>query len=114
MLISGWKAELFASQAEVLVPAKALVNDASIVQLQQPQVDYYHLLFVRHEVVYANGAPSESLYASDLSAPELSAQHRQELSAVFPDLDLDYGKAARACLTVQQGMALRPDSGLFG
>ena len=109
MLISGWKAELFASQSEVLVPAKALVNDASIVELHQAQVDYYHLLFARHEVVYANGAPSESLYASDLSAPQLSAAHRQELSTVFPDLDLGFGKTARACLTVRQGLAFRPN-----
>jgi hypothetical protein len=45
----------------MLIPAQALVNGASISQPEATaEVRYFHLEFDAHEVIYAEGAPSES------------------------------------------------------
>ena len=60
MLISGWQAELFYGQEEVLVAAKHLVNDTSITRQEGGMIDYIHLLFDTHQIVFGAGVPSES------------------------------------------------------
>ncbi len=50
----------------VLIPASALVNGVSIVQATQVQtVEYFHLELATHDVIVANGAPSESFLDDD-------------------------------------------------
>ncbi|MBD3665453.1 Hint domain-containing protein [Sulfitobacter aestuariivivens] len=62
MLLSGWRAELHFGQSEVLVAAKHLVNGTSIRPVMGGTVDYIHLIFDRHEIVFGAGIPSESFY----------------------------------------------------
>lgn len=50
------------------------------------QVEYFHLLFDDHEVIFADGAPTESLYLGSEALKALPAQSKEELSAIFPDL----------------------------
>ena len=50
------------------------------------KVTYIHLMFDAHQIVFANGAPSESLYPGPLALRGLSNQARTELRAIFPDL----------------------------
>jgi plastocyanin len=45
---------------DVLIPIKFLVNGATIVQLDVASVTYYHLELPRHDVVLAEGLPTES------------------------------------------------------
>lgn len=49
-------------------------------------VTYYHLLFDTHEIVFANGAPSESLLVTEHALAAMTAEARQELLALFPAL----------------------------
>lgn len=105
MLMTGWKAELLSGQSEVLVPARALLNDRDVLQTPVSEATYYHLLLDRHEVIYANETPSESLHASQMDLSLASAQQRHELNALVPDLHLGFGAATRECLTVSQGRA---------
>jgi hypothetical protein len=105
MLIMGWKSELLSGQSEVLVPARALINGRDVVQPHADHAVYFHLLLDRHEVIYANEAPSESLHASHMDLKDASAQQRAELIQLVPELHLGYGPAARQCLTVSQGRA---------
>ena len=45
----------------VLIPAKALVNDSTIVQERGlDRIDYFHIELDQHSVILAEGAPSES------------------------------------------------------
>ena len=44
----------------VLVPAFALVNDATITWDPRPSIDYHHIECAAHDLVLANGAPSET------------------------------------------------------
>ena len=62
MLVSGWKAEVMFGEAELLVAAKDLINDTSIRPADVGEVEYFHMLFDAHEIVFANGAPAESLH----------------------------------------------------
>jgi hypothetical protein len=85
MLISGWRAELFFGEAEVLVPAKQLVNGRTVLPFLTPVVDYFHLLFDQHEIVFAEGAPTESFYPGG-SVLAADRDIYVEVLALFPAL----------------------------
>ena len=85
MLIEDWRAAYFCGLSEVFVPAKHLVNGTTVTQVEGGMVDYMHLLFETHEVIYAFGQPSESYFpghALDSGDRALQA----ELSELFPRL----------------------------
>ena len=46
-------------------------------------VEYYHLVFDQHEIVIANGPPSESFF---LRPEALKAEALEEITALFPTL----------------------------
>jgi len=99
MLITGWKAQLLFGEDELLVPAKALINHDTVYipDISKP-VTYIHLLFDQHEVITADGAPTESLHAGQLSKGLLPDAQRDELLDLFPELrthDGSYGPTAR-------------------
>ena len=49
-------------------------------------VAYIHLLFDRHEVITANGAPCESLHTGPEAIKSIPTAARSELFAIFPEL----------------------------
>lgn len=64
-------------------------------------VIYMHLLFDQHEVVFANGLASESLYPGASALQTVGAAARRELFQLFPDLaeggvTVTYGNPARS------------------
>jgi hypothetical protein len=72
---------------EVLVAAKHLVGLPGIeIALDQEEVRYWHFMFDGHQVVFANGAPTESLFAGKESLKSLQPGQRAELRAIFPEL----------------------------
>jgi len=50
------------------------------------QVTYIHLMFSAHQIVFANGAPSESFYPGPMALDALAKPARDELSGLFPTL----------------------------
>jgi autotransporter passenger strand-loop-strand repeat protein len=51
---------------DVLIPAAALVNGSTVVQLETvDQVDYFHLELETHDIILAEGAPSETFVDDD-------------------------------------------------
>ncbi len=50
------------------------------------KVTYIHLMFDAHQIVFANGAPSESFYPGAMALAALSDPARDELRLLFPDL----------------------------
>lgn len=70
---------------------------------------YYHLLFDQHEIIYANGAPTESFHPGDLSLTGLDRAARQEVLELFPELSTrtaSYGPAAKPVLRGFEAKAL--------
>lgn len=72
--------------AEILVQAKHLVDDDRVWRREGGFVDYYCLIFDRHEIIYAEGIPSESLLVTEETTRLLPAELADELLARFPGL----------------------------
>lgn len=77
---------------EVLVTAKQLLMLPGIdIAHDIDEVTYFHFIFDQHEVVYANGAASESLYPGPKALKTVSAESRIEILILFSELsDIDY------------------------
>ena len=110
MLLRGWQASLMFGEAEVLVAAKALVNDRTIRVQEGGTVEYFHMLFDRHEIVFAEGAASESFHPGQQGWKALDEGTRVEILDLFPELadgGFDgYGPAARLSLKDYEGRIL--------
>lgn len=101
MLFGNHRSRMHLGQSEVLVCAKHLVNGTNITRNIGGEVTYLHMLFDRHEIVYADGTASESFHPRDISMQAISDKARNEIFDLFPDLRADpsaYGNTARKCL----------------
>ncbi len=98
MLVSGWKAELLFGETEVLMPAIELVNGDTVFQAVVPEVEYFHLLFARHEIIFAEGCPSESLDPLKEAVGRFGHEAQAEILSLFPELA--YKRRAEARVTV--------------
>ncbi|PTM92872.1 Hint domain-containing protein, partial [Rhodovulum imhoffii] len=92
ILVSSPIALRMFGEAEVLVAAKNLVFLEGIdFAHDQTEVTYVHFLFDRHEVVFSNGARTESLYTGPQALKSVSPQASQEILSLFPELaGVDY------------------------
>ncbi len=103
ILLTGWKAQLYFGEDEILVPAKTLVNGQTIRRVSGGWVHYVHILFDTHEIVEVEGCPAESLYLGAQSIAGLSQAARDELSALFPELEAPAGGFRRTARPVLRG-----------
>lgn len=96
---TGWKAELYAGEPEVLVKAIHLVRAGCLTQDHSgAPVTYHHLLFARHEIIRAEGLWSESYYPGPATLAGYDADVQEELLSLFPELATNpasYGPSAR-------------------
>ncbi|MCQ0092070.1 Hint domain-containing protein [Roseovarius sp. M141] len=85
MLIRSAIATRMFDRSEVLVPAKKLLalDGVDIVE-DATEVEYFHILFDRHEIIIANGAPSESLFTGSEALKSLSLEAYEEITTLFP------------------------------
>lgn len=73
--------------AEVLVAAKQLCQiDGIDVVDDADEVTYFHMLFERHEIVFANGAEAESLFTGPEALKSVGKLARNEIFTLFPQL----------------------------
>ncbi|MEM8870144.1 MAG: Hint domain-containing protein [Pseudomonadota bacterium] len=88
MLISDWKAEALYGLPSALVAAKDLINDQSIYRdTSISEVEYVHVLFDRHEIIFAEGAETESFHPHADGLAAVDADARSELLELFPELE---------------------------
>ncbi len=87
ILLEDTYTEILFGEPRALCAAVALVNGHSIV-VQPPStpVEYIHLLFDRHEVLFVDGLASESFHPSSAGLENLSTSARDEVFALFPEL----------------------------
>lgn len=81
---------------ELLVQARHLVDEDRVLLRPGGFVDYYSLAFDRHEIIYAQGIPCESLMITEATVSRLPESLATELKARFPDLSQaqHYGQEA--------------------
>ncbi|WP_319824249.1 Hint domain-containing protein [Thalassovita sp.] len=111
MLYRSPDATLLFGAPEVLVTARHLVNGSTIRQMEKDQIDYVHVLFDRHEIIFAEGVPSESFHPGRHGLHGIMDHAREELFALFPDLRNDpdsFGDTARRCLKEYEAKLLQP------
>ncbi|WP_147107287.1 Hint domain-containing protein [Tateyamaria sp. syn59] len=108
VLLSGWKCELLYGSPEVLCAAKQLCDGDRIAHAPRDRVTYFHMMFERHEIVWADGARLESFFVGDhIAAADMGPY--AELLELFPELAAK-GEAAmqmaRPCLKSFEAQAL--------
>ncbi len=85
----------------VLVPARCLVNSTTIIQERGlPRADYIHLELDSHDVLVAEGAPSESFMDDDSRSLFHNAP---EFAELYPDASAPTGFCARR---IESGLEL--------
>lgn len=102
VLLHSPMAELSFGQAEVLVMAKALVDDVSVRRCPMPRADYLHLMLDNHEVVFSEGVPAETLFTGSVTMDVMSPEALAELYAIFPDLDTARTQCSHMVLTTAE------------
>lgn len=102
ILIKDVLAELLFGEAEVLVAARDLINDRTVRQIEGGYVDYYHILFDQHEVIFSAGLETESFQPGPQIVHSFEADMVEEIRALFPELKPEtgegYGASARPSL----------------
>ncbi|RJE82547.1 Hint domain-containing protein [Paracoccus onubensis] len=91
---------------EILVPAKDLLmlEGVEVVADLEP-VEYFHFIFDQHEVVYANGAETESLYPGPEAVKMIGSAAMEELLLLFPQLNEWNGQPSPARLLARGAKA---------
>ncbi len=108
MLIKSPAAALLFGAQEILASARHLVNGTDIIQLPSQVVTYVHLMFDQ-EIIYAEGAPTESLFPGSSAIENLPPDMRDSLFQAHPELrsgNAKYTETARLCLTGMEARTL--------
>jgi hypothetical protein len=108
----------------LLIPAKALINGASITQLNRKSVTYYHIELATHGILLAEGTPAESYLESgnrgafENGGPAVTllpdfAQTAREAKGCAPFAESGGRvEAIRARILARAGAATTQDAGL--
>lgn len=109
MVVSDARVSTLFSEEEVLVPAKALVDGDRIYRKPGGEVTYFHILFDQHEVIFAEGAPTESLFLGEATLSGFPAESKAEVLSLFPELNGRLplpGEVARPVLNLAEAKLL--------
>ncbi len=116
LLIRGAAARRLFNEPEVLARAGDLVNDHSIlIDHRLREVQYIHLMFERHQVLWANGIESESFNPAEADMDTISPDDRARLLSALPALGESpdaYGAPARRCIGLLEAEILKEDGAL--
>lgn len=86
ILLSGWQAEMMFGVDEVLVAAKHLLHLDGVHRAKTCWVEYFHILLGHHEIIFANGQPTESLHCHLKSLQLIDPEGQKEILTIFPEL----------------------------
>lgn len=102
MLVRDSALRLTHGVEEMLVAAKHMVNGNTIRQISDGSIEYVHLMFDRHAIIFAEGIESESFHPGEMGYEALDPAGRSELFSLFPELAVSgpqsYGPASRGTL----------------
>ena len=73
------------------------------------EVEYFHMMFDRHEIVLSDKAWTESFHPGDVALDGMAEAARDEIFTLFPELKSDksaYGSTARQVVKPHEVAAL--------
>ncbi len=109
ILLTGPRAQALFGCDEVLVRARDLIDFQTVtVDLALHGVTYIHLLLDSHQIIFANGVPTESFHPALAPASALR-RHAHELRRIAPEWVAEpdrYGPTARRCLAAGEAALL--------
>ncbi|CAD0184274.1 hypothetical protein RUESEDTHA_01153 [Ruegeria sp. THAF57] len=72
---------------DVLISAKKLISLDGVETLETAPngVEYFHILFDAHEIIWSNGAPTESLFTGPEALKSVPEDSRKEILELFPE-----------------------------
>ncbi|SFR54126.1 Hint domain-containing protein [Litoreibacter janthinus] len=111
MLVSDWRAEVMVGSKDVLISAIDLVNDDTIYVRKGGFVEYTQLVFDQHQILYAEGVPTESLHMSQQILNGLPEDVAIEVLELFPDLPSAEPKFSRVPLKSKDAANLLRQTG---
>jgi len=116
MVLRGARARTLFNADEVLVKARDLVNDHTVVRAHNlTHVTYIHMMLEQHEIVFANGVPTESFHPASAALGSLRVEEQQRLLTRVPEIKgnpLAYGGYARRILSASDAAILQADAGM--
>jgi len=72
---------------EVLIPANKLLTLPGIdIEWEADGVEYFHMLFDAHQLIWSNGAVTESLFTGPEALKAVSPEAREEIKTLFPEI----------------------------
>ena len=92
VLVRDSLAELLFGEDEVLVAARDLLNDRSVIRRCGGMVTYVHLMFDRHQVIYSEGLPTESFLPGPQTTHLFEQPVVDEICTIFPELNPSTGE----------------------
>ncbi len=94
VMLKGLSVELVLDQSECLAAAAALARWCEGVNVQKNPgdwpdgVEYFHLLFDRHQIITSNGLHTESFHPATRTISTFDAKAREEILTLFPELEM--------------------------
>ncbi|WP_120501042.1 Hint domain-containing protein [Roseovarius sp. EL26] len=86
MYLKSAHTELLFAHNDCLVAAKHLCGMPGVTLKEGGHIDYFHLMFDRHQIIMGNGILSESFFLSENSVNAIDKDQKIELLSLFPDL----------------------------
>lgn len=86
LLLPGARGDLDRDAPDRVLPAARLVNGLTVTQDQGGQAEWLHLLLDRHEFIFAEGIPCESLCLTRAARAGLSPDLARQLAHAAPGL----------------------------
>ncbi|MGB7244370.1 MAG: Hint domain-containing protein [Sulfitobacter sp.] len=103
MLVRSQIAQRLFGVQDVLIPAVKLTSMPGIfIDNDICAVTYFHILLDRHEVILAEGTPSESLLTGPETLKSITPQAREEILALFPEV-AELGYSPRPAVHIPPG-----------
>ena len=89
---------------EALIAAIHLTpSPAAEIDEQAELAEYFHLLFDRHEIIFADGVPIESLFLGPETLKALGKAQIDEIFSIFPELCNDAEAGFNAAALIPEG-----------
>ncbi len=114
MVLAGSSVARTFGEPEVFAMAKALTGLPGVrVMEEQRRVTYYALLLDHHEVIFAEGAATETFRPGPIAMAGFAPEHRAQIFAIYPGLLDDpvegLGPSARRMISRRETLAVVSD-----